>query len=131
MKYKLKNVKALKLALSIFGVGAGVGFALGLLVYLQVNRQIDAGESSAQMTQALVEAAHFNVLLHELNTGHTEQAKKYLTSEMAYDMRTVESLAPAQSTQDKWFAQFITEHIARDEKKHPDYYLASTKPSHL
>jgi len=127
MKTKLNDIGIIKQSLGWLAVFAGAGLAVGAMNYRELGQKIELAEKNSELTQALVQATHANAMLHQIGEGQTDEAKKQLSSQLAYDVTVIKSLS---SSVDGWnheFAQGVIQQVAKDEKKHPDYYVASSR----
>jgi len=82
--------KALLLACGILVVGAA---ALGVGNYQQTLRELETREHDALVLDRLGQAARFNILIRELNSGKSAEARHYLNVALADDIAEAKVLA--------------------------------------
>jgi hypothetical protein len=101
--------------------------AVGMFVYVKIDRGIKVSERETQVTENLIEAEQFRNLIREINNGQTNNATYFLKSRLAYDMSTVDTLPASEGEQQREFAAHMDRRIASDKKSHPEYYMASAR----
>lgn len=125
MKSKLNNVKAYTkaamfvAALSVAGL-AGAGFT-----YSESLKKVETAEVDAELTTKMVQAVRCNLLLKELGPIQAEDAKKSLTSELAFDVERIKELSPEATSDAKEFAGFVVTQLTPSLRKTPDSRIAS------
>jgi hypothetical protein len=108
-----------------------VGWA-GVLTYLDINRQLAAGERDSALTSSMVEVARINLMLHELGAGQAGQVKQMLTAQLTYNLTAIDGLASAADPKYTPFAKMVVETVAQNERRNPGYYgLTSVAPVSL
>jgi hypothetical protein len=128
----MKNVtdsRLMQLSLGVVGLIAGAGLAAGYMTFAGYSRQIETNEHSAELTQIMVEAVHSDQLLRKLNNAEQEQAKMQLKSALAYELAAIRSLAPTADKSRQDGAKAFLAEIGREQRVHPEYYLASNRKS--
>jgi hypothetical protein len=127
MKMKTNHIGIIKQSLGWLAVFAGAGLAVGAMTYQALEQKIERSEQYAELTEHMVRAARLDALLRQLGEGRADMAKEQLSSELAYNVTEVKSLAGSAEGWAKQQADQLVAQVARDERKHPDYYLASTR----
>ncbi len=125
MKNKLNDIGMIKQSLGWLAVFAGAGLAVGALNYREFDQKIELGERNAELAQSMVQVAHVNALLRQIGEGQADEAKKELSSELAYELTVVKSLSATAEPWNKEFATQVVKQIEQTERKHPDYYVAA------
>jgi hypothetical protein len=127
MKTELKNHGMVTTAMGLLGLLAGAGAVLGVITYLHANEHLDSAEQKAVLNEKLAEASQYNIMIRQLNDSQPDVTRQMLNSRLAYDLAQIDSLASAVDSNSQAFARSVVTAIAREERAHPEYYLASVK----
>lgn len=102
--------------------------------FARVLRQTEKSEQDVAVLDRLLEARRLNVLIHQLNSGHTAEAHRFLNTAFAADLRVAEKLGATANPSAAGEVKCALAQFAKDEKVHPDYYAVAqvkTTPSNL
>jgi hypothetical protein len=119
--------RMMKRSLSVLGLTAVASLAAGYMALADYNRQIEINEHSAELTLLMVDAAHANQMLRQLNSAELEQTKTMLKSSLAYNLKALTLLAHTGDAARQESAKAFLAEIGREQRAHPDYYLASNR----
>jgi hypothetical protein len=114
-----------KRSLSVLGLTAVASLAAGYLALADYSRQIETNEHNAELALLMVDAAHANQMLRQLNSGELEQTKAMLKSSLAYNLKALALLVPTGDAARQEGAKAFLAEISHQQRAHPDYYLAS------
>ena len=131
MKSNVADSRMMKRTLGVLGLVAGAGLAAGFMMFAGYNRQIETNEHEAELIQSMVEAARSDQLLRELNSPEPEMAKMQLKSSLANSLENIETLTPTAKRPLQLGAEALLGVIGREQRIHPNYYLASNVKSGL
>lgn len=125
MKLDTKQLTAFEKCLRAGTVLAIAALAAGTLMYAKIEKRVYTFECESKMTDNLIEAEEFRMLLHELNNGQAKSVASFLKSKAAFDLTTADSLTAPDDAQGKEYAAQIVRYIASDKGIYSKYYLAS------
>jgi hypothetical protein len=131
MKMNLKNNTVLRQSFCWVAAFACLFLALSIVSFKQSETSAAVGIQKQALMDKLRDTNEQNKLIQLLNSGQTDAAKKLLNQQLAYNLTLIDSLTPATDANSKVFAKIVKTEIARDERAHPGYYLASIKRGNL
>ncbi len=126
MKQNLKDDILTRKSSGLFALVAVLALGISAVAYDEVHQSINAGEKDLAMVDRLNEAAHLHVLLAQLSNGKLEEAKQQLKAKLADDLAAISPLVASSSQDAAGYARCVLAQMDRDQKAHPDYYLASS-----
>jgi len=129
MKQNLKDDILTRKSPGLFALVAVLALGVSAAAYDEVHQKINAGEKDLAMVDRLNEVAHLHVLLAQLSNGKLEEAKQQLKAKLADDLAAISPLVASSSQAAAGYARCVLAQMDRDQKAHPDYYLASPSPS--
>lgn len=104
------------------------GIILSGLALEQTRRQQAALDRELAMNLKVEEISRDYYLLHRLGSTNIDGLQQNLSLELANNLRTLRNSVGNVGAREQSFAQHISAFILRDEKRHPEFYLA-TSPS--
>jgi hypothetical protein len=131
MKQNLKDDILTKISSVLFPLIAVLALGISVAAYVEVQHRITAGEKDLAMVDQLNEAVHLHALLGQISRGHVDEVKLQLKVEMAEDLVAMKPLVASSSPEAAGYARCVLAQIGRQQKAHPDYYLASLKSTGL
>ena len=117
-----------RMFLLLSGVFVVTAAAVGTEIYSNSIQRIERAEQDSAVLDRLAQASRLYVLVHELNNGHTAEARQFVKLALAGEMRQAQKLAATANPAAVAEVQVTLAQLARDEKAHPEYYaLDQTK----
>jgi hypothetical protein len=118
---KNQNRLMLKLLL-LSGVFVVAATAIGARLYSTSIQEAEHCQQDEAMLDRLVQARKFDLLIQELNSGHTAEARRFLNIMFASDIQQANKLVATAGPTTAAEAKFTLADFARAEKAHPEYY---------
>lgn len=128
MKQNLKDEIPGRKSPGLFALIAVLALGISVAAYDEVHQKINAGERDLAMIDRLNDIAHLHVLLGQIGGGHLEEAKNSLIMKLAGELAAVSPLVASSSHEAGDYGRSILAQLDREQKAHPDYYLASSPP---
>jgi hypothetical protein len=91
----------------------------------RAEQKRSAIERETAMTERLSQLSRDYYLVHELGKGKTEDVSQTLSLEIAGIVRKLHAGGKMTDPAQQSLVDNLSLHVLRDEKRHPEYYLAS------